>query len=312
MTNNQPPEWKYHPVRYWRQDQPTGLQNFGDYLTTLFLDDLLVIPATSADAFHLIGSVISDNKIRATLTELSIDPEHGQVAYWGCGARDSTPLAQWTLDRSTFFGVRGPLTRDLLGLPSDTPLGDPALLLPLLLPSPSAYHGQTICVTHFHEQRDPSDIKLHTGVDQVISAAIMPNRDRLRNLISMIAGASFVLSGALHGAIVAAAYNVPFAYFDSGYVNLPFKWHDFAASVGIAGTFATNLREGHSIYRDETRPNFRPLPLVPILHNCPFYVVPHFVAQAHRNDCLQQGDSYYNTCTEPSKLWTQQEVLLEA
>jgi hypothetical protein len=31
------------------------------------------------------------------------------------------------------------------------------------------------------------------------------------------------LAGALHGAIIACAYRVPFAYYDSGKIDLPFK-----------------------------------------------------------------------------------------
>ena len=41
--------------------------------------------------------------------------------------------------------------------------------------------------------------------------------------IAAIVAAEFVLAGALHAAVVACAYDVPFAYYDSGDIDLPFK-----------------------------------------------------------------------------------------
>jgi len=290
-----PPAWQFHPVRYWRQEHCTGLQNFGDYLTELFLTDVLTVPSFQADGYHLIGSVISDNKLRHTLSELKVDPQNARVAYWGCGAREPEPLSKWALDRAAFLGVRGPLTRDLLGLPLSTTLGDPGLLLPLIQQRPNAGHGRTICITHFHEKRSPADIQSQTGVDLVASSAIPGSVSHLRDFISLIAGASFVLSGALHGAIVASAYKVPFAYFDSGYVNLPFKWQDVAASVGIAGTFVKNLTDGRSLYEDEIRQAYQPLPLLPLLMNAPFHVMPGYLSLAIQHDGTPAGTPNGNT-----------------
>jgi len=192
-----------------------------------------------------------------------------------------------------FLGVRGPLTREILGLPPDTTIGDPGLLLPLLVEKPAKPHGGTVCVTHFHENRTPSDIKSQTGVDVVVSAAIGLGLERVKDLVSCIAGASFVLSGALHAAIVAAAYGVPFAYFDSGHVDLPFKWLDFAASVGIPCAFARTIRDGKRLYADEIQARYTPLPLLPLLANAPFHVMPepYRKAVAHDGMLPRKSDS---------------------
>ena len=314
-ADNTLPAWQFHPVRYWRQEHCDGLQNFGDYLTELFLTDLLTVPSIQADGFHLIGSVISDNKLRHTLSELKVDPHNARVVYWGCGARDLEPLSKWALDRAAFLGVRGPLTRDLLGLPLSTTLGDPGLLLPLIQQRPTTGHGKTICVTHFHEKRSPADIQSQTGVDLVVSSAIPGNVSHLRDLMSLIAGASFVLSGALHGAIVASAYKVPFAYFDSGYVNLPFKWKDFAASVGIAGTFAKDLTDGRSLYEDEIKHAYQPLPLLPILMNAPFHLMPDYLSLAIQHDGLSaataNGDNQTTFAAVAEQRQSQREAQIE-
>ena len=133
-----------NPVRYWRHKGPGGLQNFGDYLTELFLAEMLALPRCPADAFHLIGSVIHEPRLYRTLGEVGADPATAKVAFWGCGLRSETPLSAVARERCVFLGVRGPLTRDVLGLPADTVLGDPGLLLPLLQPAPRQRPGRTV------------------------------------------------------------------------------------------------------------------------------------------------------------------------
>lgn len=274
----------YHPVRYWRQEQPDGPQNFGDFLAELFLADLFGAPWWPADAYYLVGSVIREQRIRRTLAERRADPTTGCVAFWGCGARGPDGLPEDIRSRAAFLGVRGPLTRDALGLPADTVLGDPGLLLPLLVPRPRTRHGRTLCITHFHEPRPVSDLLDQTGVDDVIPAAIPGSLPALRSLVERIAAAEFVLSGSLHGAITACAYGVPFAFFDSGRVDVPFKWEDFAASVGIPSLFAQTLAEGRRLYADAIAPALSPLPLSPLLHVAPFQVLPAMILRAVEHD----------------------------
>ena len=274
----------YHPVRYWRQEDVAGPQNFGDYLTELFLEELFVLPSWPADAYYLVGSVIRDQRIRRTLAELHVDLDRGSVAFWGCGLRGPEGVSVEGRSRATVFGVRGPLTRDALALPTDTVIGDPGLLLPLLVEKPSVGHGRTVCVTHFHEPRLPADIKSQTGVDDVVSAAIPPLLPHLREIIRLIAGADFVLSGSVHAAIAACAYGVPFAFFDSGHVDVPFKWDDFAASIGILPLFARTLAEGRAIYGDVLAATCRPPALSPLLHAAPFQVLPDMLLRALVHD----------------------------
>jgi len=278
-----------NPVRYWRQESPGGLQNFGDYLTELFLAEMLALPRCPADAFHLIGSVIHEPKLYRTLDEVGADPATAKVAFWGCGLRSETPMSKAARERSAFFGVRGPLTRSILGLPADTVLGDPGLLLPLLQPTPLQRHGRTVCITHFNEKRPPSELRAETSADEVVTAAIAPRMDAIRSMIDQIAGPGFILSGSLHGAIAACAFGVPFAFYDSGYIDVPFKWRDFAASVGVPCAFASSVQEGQALYRDKIAPALRVPPLLPILMQSPFSVVPEVLIKALRTDGRRLG-----------------------
>ncbi len=82
--------------------------------------------------------------------------------------------------------------------------------------------------------------------------------------IDAIASAEFVLSASLHGAIVAAAYQRPFAFWDSGAIDLPAKWEDFAASVGISAAFVRDLAVGLTHYEL----NIAPVISLPELWEC--------------------------------------------
>jgi hypothetical protein len=277
---------QHHPVRYWLQESPQRPQNFGDYLTELFLDELFVLPSFPADAYHLIGSVIAENQMRQDLTRLRVSTETGRIAFWGCGMRSKEPPSAWVYEHAHFFGVRGPHSRDALGLPQETVLGDPALLLPLLHPKARRRRGKTLCVVHILDKKSDADIQSETGADRVVRAGIPGSRESLLAFLDMLTGADFVLCGALHAAITACAYGVPFAYYDSGYINVPFKWDDFAASVGMPCLFVKNVAAGRALYEDVLAPAYRPLPLLPLLSLAPFAVRPAALLKTMRHDGL--------------------------
>ena len=251
------PGYGRNAVTYWRKGMPS--QNFGDYLSEILYDALCGRTRARGRSHEfgqlfLIGSVISDWHIRKALTA-NDDDGQAQIGFWGCGMRGETPIAPDLLARCRFMGVRGPLTRVGLDLPPETPQGDPGLLMPLIYqPTIDASRaGGTLCMPHFLDTLSTSDLLLKSGADAVLRPGIRARRPALLETIDAIAEASFVLAGALHGAIVAAAYGIPFAYFDSGYVNAPFKWRDFAASLSIPPSFATNVAEGRQIYDDQIR-----------------------------------------------------------
>lgn len=277
---------------YWRKGQ--GAQNIGDFLSEfLFIhlsrkspsDWFAGAPAGEHDVIHLLGSVIADAPIARAL-------EHARagggrpVAFWGCGKRDEQPVAPGLLARCDILGARGPLTRDALGLPPETPLGDPGLLLPLLHEPHSVpgLAGAAICVPHFFEKRPDAELLDLTGADRVVRPNIAPRVAELTRLIDAIAGAGFVLAGALHAAVVACAYGVPFAFFDSGYVNLPFKWQDFAGSVGIPCRFVGTVADGVACHEAVLRPALRRPRLAPLLEVAPLHAPRELLARAHAQD----------------------------
>ncbi|WP_324740402.1 polysaccharide pyruvyl transferase family protein [Tsuneonella sp. CC-YZS046] len=232
-------------------------QNFGDYLPELFAKYLLSYPRVQADLYYFVGSVIEESWIKRALRQATGFPA-GVISFWGCGMRNETPLSPTARALCRFHGVRGPVTRDLLGLPADTVLGDPGLLVPLIYPKPNIptqpgadlRDGNTICIPHISDESDDTQLLALSGCGRVVRPEIEASEAGLAGIISEIAQADFVLSNSLHGAIIACAYDVPFAFWDSGHIDCPLKWRDFSQSIGIPDIFARNLRQGIELYRE--------------------------------------------------------------
>lgn len=260
------------------------VQNFGDYLPEILAKELLGYPRIDADEFRLIGSVIDDRWIRRDLRRIN-GHQDGLIAFWGCGKRGPGPLHDKLRRHARFFGVRGPLTRDALGLPADTVLGDPGLLAPIFHPPNrhDATAGRTICVPHIQDPRAPDELLASAGTDLLVHPRIASSEAALRDILDRIASADFVLSASLHGAIIACAYGRPFAFWGNGHLDIPFKWDDFAGSVGISSRFAANLAEGRAIYREQ-QASIRVPPLAPMLRDCPFTALPSAILRALAHD----------------------------
>jgi hypothetical protein len=249
-------------------------ENFGDALTNLLIKLGSEVPVVSAEKYHLHGSVIDDENIARDLADLS---ESGKVAVWGGGVTSYRDISPDLRNRVKILGVRGPLSRDILRLPHDTPLGDPALLLPFIYePKVSDIGDVSLCVTHARHEYNPAELKETSGADVVLSAKLLPGRSNVEKLIDRIAGAKFVLAGCLHAAIVACAYRRPFAFFDGGYIDIPLKWRDFAASIEIPHYFVRNLNE--AMEKARALPILPKLPsLEPMLSQYPFQLDPAVV-----------------------------------
>ena len=91
-----------NPVRYWLQTEADVNKNFGDYLTELFLSRLFLAPAFPADAYHIIGSTITEQTagrdLKALVDAGYLEP-HGEK-------RGRFYVATPTL-REVWLGVRG-------------------------------------------------------------------------------------------------------------------------------------------------------------------------------------------------------------
>lgn len=267
-------------IIFWTQGN--AVKNFGDFLTIMLADRAFIAPLFPASRYRLIGSAIDDAVLGADLAQLDHSDE--LIACWGCGARSNASLSKAIMERVRLFGVRGPLSRNALGLPINTPLGDPGLLVPLLYkPRPcSSVSGKVLCVPHFHEPLSSTEILSRTGADLIASPRVTSLLD-CENLLDQIAGADLVLAGSLHAAILAFAYGRPFAFLDLGFIDIPFKWEDFAALIGIKAKWFSNAREALEFARHCHSIAIQPA-LLPLLCNAPWAVRPSVLAAAMERD----------------------------
>jgi hypothetical protein len=114
------------------------------------------------------------------------------------------------------------------------------------------------------------------GCDELLSARVWQRGRWHRRtaatpleVVDRIAGAGFVLTGALHGAIVAQAYGVPWAPWTGTRIDCPAKWLDWAAYLDIEHAHVSDRRSGE-IWWERHGSSGQTLPLEPLLKAFPY------------------------------------------
>jgi hypothetical protein len=263
---------------YFSQD--FRIKNLGDALGAVVVNALgyrfvaVESAANSSDEFRAENSARCLIPIGSTLDSAFIRPmlqkQNQGLDFWGCGWRGNW-LDDTLLENVQIHAVRGPLTHRRFALPSSVPQGDPVLLVPWLCEFPPNEHGRAVVIPHFRRtyalsaaercRRTGCDMlvptqvrfddaphvkrKLRGHVETLYGQAVLAiDCPTLMEAVAQIAGASFVLTGSLHGAILAQAFGVPWAAYYDGYVDTLPKWYDFAAYLGMQLDFVRNLSEG--------------------------------------------------------------------
>lgn len=201
--------------------------NFGDELNGWLWHDLYPSLFDNADDgvnFIGIGSIL-DKRL----------PTRGLNVVLGTGTGYAPPpevLAEpW---RWRIYGVRGPLTAQLLGLEREAALTDPAILLaghPRWRDTPRG-DGGVVFVPHWKSVR--------FGQWQAACALagiefVDPCGDA-HEVIGKIARARLVVAESMHAAIIADTFRVPWVPVVLSREVAPFKWADWAATLGLEYT----------------------------------------------------------------------------
>lgn len=174
-----------------------GIENLGDYLSVVVVKNLLIERNILEhkklyDTKHLyaIGSIIFYGFQRATI--------------WGSGLLHKAPFYRMPfIYHLDIRAVRGPLTRKSLmknGFKVPEVYGDPAILLPLFYTP----------LEQVSDQREYIVIK-HKNSTEIVEDGSTVNilTNNWMKTVDEIASAKLVLSGSLHGIIIAEAYGVP-------------------------------------------------------------------------------------------------------
>ncbi len=142
--------------------------------------------------------------------------------------------AQWCV-----YGVRGPLTAELLDLPREAVLTDPAILLAehprwraARREAGNGESGNVIFVPHWKSIRFG---QWQAACELAQIEFVDPCGDA-RTVIDRIASARLVVAESMHAAIIADALRVPWVPVVLSREVAPFKWVDWAATVGLEYT----------------------------------------------------------------------------
>jgi hypothetical protein len=212
-------------------------ENYGDnlmapLLRSLFEVDPNYVEISKAELIG-IGSILDayDRRRKPTWRRLLSAIGSPLLHVWGSGFMNEGGMAVWP-QRLKICAVRGPLSRAKLGIGA-LPMGDPALLLPLIWKKPATASAAVAVVPHFATYRDfvaayASRLPKHWRIVDLMGAP--------EAVTEMIAGADLVASSSLHGLIVADAYGVPSVRLrsDERIKGDGFKYRDYEAFRGEA------------------------------------------------------------------------------
>jgi len=201
--------------------------NFGDHLNSWLWRELLGEMIDEQSDIRLVGV--------GSLLKKELSHVKGRKVVIGSGAGygaipTSEEMANWKV---TF--VRGPLTAKALGLEPTAGVVDGAWLISLLDEFKSLESGndggarQTVFIPHWSSAKAGSwkAICDQLGIQYVDPLA------NSKDVIKTIAGAGLAVTEALHGAIVADYYRVPWIPLKISPEINDFKWLDWCMSVGL-------------------------------------------------------------------------------
>lgn len=192
--------------------------NFGDKLNPIIWNTLAEGLLDDDDSKILvgIGTLINSN--------VPVSPEKF-IFGSGAGYMNSAKVD----DKWHFYCVRGPLTASLLNLDSRLAITDPALLLREIYTDPVASTGE-VCFMPHHVSADYADWR---AICAKAGITYLDPADETDWVIEKIRGARLVIAEAMHAAIVADAFRVPWVPLQIYDHILGFKWEDWCQSMQL-------------------------------------------------------------------------------
>jgi pyruvyltransferase len=218
-------------IRLYWQGGDTGKINFGDTIAPLILETITSRSVTFADPYNCdmiaIGSLL--NKIVRRRWKRLLRLNFQPITVWGTGSLSSHALAQNFKLRP--LAVRGPKTREAMGLPSSVPLGDPGLFVDRLAPRTTKFARWGI-IPHIVDFDLPI-IKALCERNRHTSLINLADPDVV-GIVAQIAACDFVISSSLHGIIAADALGIPNIRMSlsENIAGADWKFADYLLSVG--------------------------------------------------------------------------------
>ena len=207
----------------WRIPWRRPINNFGDLLGPLIVRRLLKQRGLGPEAVRparllSVGSILHF-------------AQDGDVV-WGSGVHGDIPEEQVNAKVLDVRAVRGPRTRAFLmerGIMAPEIYGDPALLLPAVLPELLEEAQRK----RFEVTVVPNYLDLDQNPGWRLSPKVLNPRAPLAHCLSRIAASELVVGSSLHGIAVAEALGVPARLVRSA-VEIEFKYRDYYEGTGRA------------------------------------------------------------------------------
>lgn len=197
--------------------------NFGDELNRWLWDRML--PEAWGDAddgilFVGIGTILDKNLPAARACVV-----FGAGAGYDAAPADiSSSSARWRI-----YGVRGPLTARALKLDKRLAMTDPAILLATMPDFKGLKRSGTIFIPHWKSVR----YGYWQAICKDIGIEFVDPCQDSKSVVARIASAEKVVAESMHAAIIADAFRVPWIPVALSREISPFKWVDWAASLGV-------------------------------------------------------------------------------
>lgn len=248
---------KSHNLIYWTKNKKE--KNLGDYL-----GDVL---------FQLAGLKVSNEgfpfcfNIGTSISSYWWKLCNGHKLIWGSGSCGNSPPD--LKEQDEFFAVRGPLSRDYLGLPKKIPLGDPALLISKIY-NPVDMHCGPIVIENFH-----SSIKLpKNNLNMIKKYSMKLTNDNWKLVIDQISSADLIFANSLHSAIIAHSYGKPWVFYapENSNIPFPFRWEDWFSFLGLPKESLRSIEDLKSAidWWDFYSPKMNKIDLNPLIESCPW------------------------------------------
>ncbi len=220
------------PLFYWQLRE--SFVNFGDYLSLKLVERIVGRPIKT--------KIGAKQKKLLAVGSIFAKASDGDII-WGSGVSGKRlNKSDYTFTSLDIRAVRGPLTRQFImkNFNIDCPevYGDPVLLLPYFFPEFKKKKSPLydyIIIPHYTEQKLFPKKKYKN--------VVYPT-DPWDEVIEKILDSKFVISSAMHGLIVAEAYNIPARMLRITENEPIFKYKDYYAGTNRPNfRFATSVEE---------------------------------------------------------------------
>lgn len=198
---------------------PSGIINFGDNLNPWIWERLLPKGFLDSDERHLfvgIGTLLNDKLPAADRTSV-----FGSGV--GYGNRPSIVDGNWD-----FYAVRGPLSAQALEIDDSHAITDGAYLLRQVIREHAEKEHAISYMPHFRLAKPA----LRSWCGSMGIHYIDPSAP-IEHTLEEIQKTKFLLTEAMHGAIVADCFRIPWLPVKSSKSILDFKWQDWCQSMNL-------------------------------------------------------------------------------